>query len=124
MAGSGILAAPLAEGLLTQSIPLRLASALAPGLSRPETARTLIEALLRPDLSIRPDPVAGTLSVRLHQASGALALKPLLEELNQTRRPCPGTGLRLIYERLPTMADELADSCVNGSSGARPDNPK
>ena len=82
----------------------RLAAALAPGLSRPETARTLVKALLRTDASILPDPVAGTLRVRLlHQASQGqdAALAPLLEELNQTRTLYPGTDLRLVYEILP-----------------------
>ena len=89
----------------------RLAAALAPGLSRPETARTLVKALFRSDASILPDPAAGTLTVRLlHQASRGHddALAPLLEELNQTRTLYPGTDLRLIYEILPTDADGLA----------------
>ena len=82
----------------------RLAAALAPGLSRPETARTLVKAMLSGDASIVPDPSAGTLTVRLlHQARRGhdLALAPLLEELNQTRTLYPGTSLRLVYEILP-----------------------
>ena len=82
----------------------RLAAALAPGLSRPETARTLVKAMLCGDASIVPDPSAGTLTVRLlHQARRGhdLALAPLLEELNRTRTLYPGTSLRLVYEILP-----------------------
>ena len=82
----------------------RLAAALAPGLSRPETARTLVKAMLCGNASIVPDPSAGTLTVRLlHQARRGhdLALAPLLEELNRTRTLYPGTSLRLVYEILP-----------------------
>ena len=43
----------------------RLAAALAPGLSRPETARTLVKAMLSSEASILPDPSAETLTVRL-----------------------------------------------------------
>ncbi len=87
----------------------RLAGAVAPGLSRPETARLLVKALFRSDASLLPDPDAGTLTVRLmHQASRGrdIALAPLLKELNQTRTVYPGTNLRLVYEILPTDPDE------------------
>ena len=82
----------------------RLAAALAPGLSRPETARTLVKAMLSSDASIVPDPSAKTLTVRLLKRARRghdLALAPLLEELNQTRTLYPGTNLRLVYEILP-----------------------
>ena len=58
------------------------------GLSRSETARTLVKAMLSSDAGIVPDPSAETLTVRLvHQARRGhdLALAPLLEELNRTR---------------------------------------
>ena len=82
----------------------RLAAAVAPGLSRPETARTLVKALFHSDASLLPNPAAGTVTVRLlHQASRGqdVSLTPLLEELNQTRTLYPGTDLRLVYEILP-----------------------
>ena len=72
----------------------RLAAALAPGLSRPETVRTLIEAMLSGDASIVPGASAETLTVRLlHQARRRghdFALAPLLEELNRPRTLYPG----------------------------------
>ncbi len=56
--------------MLAYRAETRLAAALAPGLSRPETACALVKALLRTNASILPDPVAGTPTVRLlHQAS-------------------------------------------------------
>ena len=79
----------------------RPAAAIAPGVSRPETACTLNTALFRSDASLLPNPVAGTLIVRvLHQANRGqdVAVAPLLEELNQTHTPFPGTDLRLVYE--------------------------
>ena len=90
----------------------RLAAALAPGLSRPETARTLVKALFRTIASILPDPAAGTLRVRLlHQASRGqdAALAPLLEELNQTRARYPGTDLRMVHEILPDDSSEAVE---------------
>ena len=100
----------------------RLAAALAPGLSRPETARTLVKAMLMSDAGIVPDPSAGTLTVRLlHQARRGhdLALAPLLEELNQTRTLYPGTSLRLVYEILPHdpgAAGGSAGPCQQGET--------
>ena len=65
-----------------------LAGALASGLSRPETARTLVKAMLSNDAGIVPDQSAETLTVRLlHQGrrGHALALVSLMEELSRTR---------------------------------------
>ena len=81
-----------------------MALAVAPELDSPATARSLLKALFRSDASLRPDPAAGTLTVRLlHLATRAQdqALAPLIEELNRTRTVFPGTQLRLVYEMLP-----------------------
>ena len=94
----------------------RLAAALVPDLSRPETAWTLVKAMLSSDAGMVPDPSAETLTVRLlHQAPRGhdLALAPLLEELSRTRTPDPGTYLRLVCEILPNDPDARG-----GSAGA------
>ena len=98
--------------MLAYRAETRMAAALAPGLSRPETARSLIKALLCSDASLVPDATAGTLTVRLlHQASRGQdrALLPLLQELNQTRTRYPGTHLRLVFEILPDTAASPPD---------------
>ena len=98
--------------MLAYRAETRMAAALAPRLSRPETARALIKALLCSDASLVPDAAAGTLTVRLlHQASRGQdrALLPLLQELNQTRTLYPGTNLRLVYEILPDTAASPPD---------------
>ena len=104
----------------------RLAAALVPGLSRPETARTLVKAMLSSNAGIVPDPSAGTLTVRLlHQARRGhdLALALLLEELNTTRTLSPGTHLRLVYEILPNdpgvREGSVGDSVGPSRQGAK-----
>lgn len=52
--------------MIVYRVETRLAVALAPGLSRPETARTLIKGMLSSDANIVPDPSTGTLTVLLH----------------------------------------------------------
>ena len=97
-----------------------MATAVAPGLDNPDTARSLLKSLFRGDASLHPDQQAGTLTVRLlHQPTGAqdLALAPLLDELNRTRTVFPGTSLRLVYK---TLADD--ESCPTPSP-PRPDHP-
>ena len=82
-----------------------MALAVAPEMDSPDTARSLLKALFRSDASLRPDPAAGTLRVRLlHLATRAQdnALAPLIEELNRTRTVFPGTQLRLVYEMQPS----------------------
>ena len=122
-ADSHIQARDLPEGEKLQALPAALrqlhdtlrmiayraesamALAVAPEMDSPDTARSLLKALFRSDASLRPDPAAGTLTVRLlHLATRAQdkALTPLLEELNRTRTVFPGTQLRLVYEMLPS----------------------
>ena len=94
-----------------------MATAVAPELDNPETARSLLKSLFRGDASLHPDEPAGTLTVRLlHQPTHAQdrALAPLLDELNRSRTVFPGTQLRLVYKTL--SADE---SCLTGSQAAQ-----
>ena len=98
-----------------------MATAVAPGLDNPDTARSLLKSLFRSDASLQPDPEHGTLTVRLlHQPTRALdlALAPLLDELNRTRTVFPGTQLRLVYKML---SDDV--SCPTASP-ASPDGPQ
>ena len=67
-----------------------MATAVAPGLDNPDTARSLLKSLFRSDASLQPDPEHGTLTVRLlHQPTRALdlTLAPLLDELNRSCAP-------------------------------------
>ena len=82
----------------------QLAVPVAPTIDNPETVRSLLKALFRSDASLRPDPGAGTLAVRLpHLTTRAQdkALAPLIDQLNRTRTVFPGTDLRLVYEMPP-----------------------
>ena len=93
-----------AVSMITHRAETRLAGAVAPSLSRPETARPL------------PNPDADTLTVRLtHQASRGrdIALAPLPKDLNETRTVYPGTNLSLVYEILPTDPDEADGPAAN-----------
>ena len=93
-----------------------MATAVAPQLDNPDTARSLLKSLFRGDASLHPDEPAGTLTVRLlHQPTRAQdrALAPLLDELNRTRTVFPGTQLRLVYK---TLSDD--ESCLTGSQAA------
>lgn len=78
----------------------RPAAALASGLSRPETGRTLVGAMLSSYAGVVPDPSTETLTVRLlHRARRGydFALAPLLEELDRTRTLYRATRLRLAH---------------------------
>ena len=95
-----------------------MATAVAPELDNPDTARSLLKSLFRGDASLHPDEQAGTLTARLlHQPTRAqdLALAPLIDELNRTSTVFPGTQLRLVYK---TLSDDK--SCPT-SSQPRPD---
>ena len=54
-----------AQRMIVYQVETRLAAALAHGLSRSETVRTLVKAMLSSHTGIVPDPSAGTLTVRL-----------------------------------------------------------
>ena len=69
-------------------------------LARNEDARSLVRQLLASAVDLDPDPVAQTLTVRLHRLSSAIhdtALEHLCAELTATETVFPGTDLRLIY---------------------------
>ena len=80
------------------------AAPLAPHLGKPNEVRALVKALFQAHASLRPDPVAGTLTVQLlHMATQAQAdaVAALCQELNRSRTLYPGTSLRLVYEIPP-----------------------
>ena len=81
----------------------RMAGQLGPGLGSPETARALLRALFERPASLRPDPAAGTLAMRLMpmatQAQNE-ALARLVAEIHRSETIYPGTDLRLVYELL------------------------
>lgn len=92
--------------------------------SRPEGSGDVPgdQALVRSDVGIAPDASAGMLSVRLqHLARGRrdLASKSLLKELNQPRRPHPGTGLQLVCEFPPDAPGESALGSTGGIHQAK-----
>ena len=97
------LPAPLRDLLATLCIlacraETRLAGQPGPGLGCPETARSLLRALFE-----RPDPAAGTLTVRLMPMATQAqdeALARLIAELNRSETIYPGTDLRLVCELL------------------------
>ena len=81
----------------------RMAGQPGPGPGSPQTARSLLRALFERPASLRPDPAAGTLTVRLMpMATQALdeALARLVADLNRSETTYPGTDLRLVYELL------------------------
>jgi hypothetical protein len=69
-------------------------------LARTDDARALVRQILAGAVDLRPDPVAKTLTVRLHRLSSGIhdaALEHLCAELTATETVFPGTDLRLIY---------------------------
>ena len=79
----------------------RMAGQLGPGLGSPETARSPLRALFERPASLRPDPAAGTLTVRLMPMATQAqdeALARLVAGLNRSETIYPGTDLRLVYE--------------------------
>ena len=111
------LPAPLRDLLATLRIlacraETRMAGQPGPGLGRPETARSLLRALFERPASLRPDPAAGTLAVRLMPMANPAqdeALARLVAELNRSETLYPGTDLRLAYE-LPVEPEPPAPS--------------
>ena len=99
-----------------------MASAVAPALDNPDTARSLLKSLFQGAASLHPDPAAGTLEVRLlHRPTRAqdLALAPLLDELNRTGTLFPGTDLRLVYKFL-SAADPSPSTATKPPATANP----
>ena len=102
------LPAPLRDLLATLRIlacraETRMAGQPGPGLGRPETARSLLRALFERPASLRPDPAAATLAVRLMPMATQAqdeALARLVAEFNRSETIYPGTDLRLACELL------------------------
>ena len=68
---------------------------------RQEEERRLLQSLYLSEADLLPDPVAGTLTVRLHYPANALlarAVAALCAELTATETLFPTTQLRLVYE--------------------------
>jgi hypothetical protein len=79
---------------------------------RQEEERRLLQSLYASEADLIPDPVAGTLTVRIHYPANALlgrAVATLCEELTTTETVFPTTHLRLVYQ--------LADGAPAGRTG-------
>ena len=80
-----------------------MVSVLREHLARADDARSLIRQIYQTPVDLHPDPVAKTLTVRVHHQTGALqdgALARLCEETTATETLFPGTNLRMIFELL------------------------
>ena len=78
-----------------------MANLLRERLSRPDQARSLLQAPYQTEADLLPDYEAGTLTVRLHHlanASSGVAIQKLCNELNETETLFPRTNLRLILK--------------------------
>jgi chromosome segregation ATPase len=78
-----------------------LASLLREHLARSDDAHALLRQIFDTEADLTPDPVANTLTVRLHhltQATHDHAIEQLLAELNATQTIFPGTSLRLVFK--------------------------
>ena len=87
--------------MITYRAETAMANSLREHLSRPDEARSLLQALYRTEADILPDLEAGTLTVRLHHlanASSDAAIQKLFDELNETETLFPRTNLRLILK--------------------------
>jgi hypothetical protein len=77
-----------------------MANSLRETLGHPDEARRLLQALYATEADLLPDPVTGTLTVRLHHLANAAsdaAIEKLCEELNTTETVFPRTSLRLVF---------------------------
>jgi hypothetical protein len=73
--------------------------------SRDDDARSLLRQIYSTEADIVPDPVARTLTVRLHHMANQSAdstVHRLCDELNATMTEFPGTDLRMVYELVST----------------------
>jgi hypothetical protein len=76
-------------------------------LARHDDARALIQALCQSEADILPDPLQGTLTIRIHALSNARsnrAIAHLLTQLNDAAFNYPGTNLRMAF-RIPEPAN-------------------
>jgi len=70
-------------------------------MSRPDEARTLLQALYKTEADLLPDHEAGILTVRLHHSANASTdgvIQKLCDELNETETVFPRTNLRLFFK--------------------------
>ena len=70
-------------------------------MSRPDEARTLLQALYKTEADLLPDHEAGTLTIRLHHSANASTdgvIQKLCDELNETETVFPRTNLRLFFK--------------------------
>lgn len=80
-----------------------LAAIAESALSAPETARSMIKALLNTSADLLPDPTRGELRVRLHPLAETRlnhAANEVLSWLNQAEFTYPGTKLRMVYDMI------------------------
>ena len=78
-----------------------MASTVREKLKRSDDARALLRQIYHTEVDLTPDPVAKTLTVRLHhltQAAHDAAVRYLCDELTATDTIFPGTNLRLVYK--------------------------
>jgi len=72
-------------------------------LAREDDARALLRRLFLTPVNLRPDPVAGTLTVEIHRMGSPLqdaAIAQLCKFLTETETTFPTTSLRLIYSQV------------------------
>ena len=90
---------------------------------RQEEERRLLQSLYASEADLIPDPVAGTLTVRLHypaNASLGRAVEKLCAELTATETVFPTTRLRLVYQ----LADGAsAGEARSQAAAASPETP-
>jgi hypothetical protein len=88
---------------------------------RQEEERRLLQSLYASEADLLPDPVAGTLTVRIHYPANPLlgrAVARLCEELTATETVFPTTHLRLVYQ----LADgaPAGEAPVQGATAVPP----
>jgi hypothetical protein len=77
-----------------------LASSIAPYMTQPDVARSLIRQILMTEADIKPDYKHNTLHVSLHNLASPKHLgiaKKLCDLLNQTKTVLPETNLTVFY---------------------------
>ena len=76
-------------------------------MARHDDARSLLRAIYSTEVDILPDPLAKTLTIRLHPLashSSDQAVHHLCDVLNATETLFPGTDLRLIYQSVSAQS--------------------
>ena len=84
-------------------------------LGHSDEARALAKDIWTHTADILPDPVANTLTIRLHHFTNpqaSRAVQELLTQLNSTETHYPGTTLQLRYELVSTPIPGDRDPCI------------